>query len=106
MTIATTNAALSLAQALVDKKGNVTLHHKTGLLTKWIPNGRGGEQLDPESKCHVFSVPLAQLNARTGNNAGGVITHLTYPSGNVHTIVRAENGQLVIGDPKLPTWMY
>lgn len=106
MSIATTNAALSLAQGLVDKNGNVPLYHKAGLLTGWIDNGRGGSQLDPESKCHDFVIPLAQLKARTGNNAGGTITHLTYPASSWHTIVRAENGRLVIGDPKLPTWMY
>jgi hypothetical protein len=99
--------ALDLMNQLADANGMVPVYHKTGLCTRWTNDGVR-ETLDPTSICHEYLVPAVSLQARLGTDAGGEFMHLAFPAqcGKWHNIVRAENGRLVMGDPKLPTWMY
>lgn len=99
--------AFDLMNQLIDKDGMVPVYHKAGLCTRWIKED-GRETIDPTSVCYEFLIPANTMQTRLGTDAGGEFMHLTFPapSGKYHNIVRAENGRLVMGDPKLPTWMY
>lgn len=101
------DSVLAVIPQLTDKNGMVPVYHKTGKCIRWNDNGRGGQELDPNSITHDFLVPATQFTKRTGHNAGGTIVHAVIPAiTNSFTIVRLEQGRLVMGDRNLPNWMY
>jgi hypothetical protein len=97
--------AIRLANKLKDADGNVAIYHEAGVCTHWLTRGTQSWP-DPDSRTNDLSIPLGKLTARTGDDAGGAFTYLTYPSNaNFHNIVRAIDGRLVAGSTKRPNWM-
>jgi hypothetical protein len=98
--------ALRLAKKLANADGNVDVYHESGVCTHWLTRGTQSWP-DPDSRTNELRIPLNKLAVRTGEDAGGAYTYLTYPSNaNFHNIVRAVNGRLVAGETKRPSWMY
>jgi hypothetical protein len=97
--------AVRLTHKLKDGEGNVPVYHVAGVCTHWINRGTQSWP-DPESRVHDLSIPLANFAIRTGTDAGGEFTYLTYhSSANVHVIVRERDGKLVAGEANRPNWM-
>lgn len=98
--------ALRLARKLANADGNVDIYHEAGVCTHWLTRGTQSWP-DPDSRTNDLRIPLDKLTVRTGEDAGGAFTYLTYPANaNFHNIVRAKDGRLVAGEPNRPNWMY
>lgn len=97
--------AVRLLNKLKDVEGNVPVYHEAGVCTHWINRGTQSWP-DPESRVNDLSIPLAKFEIRTGHDAGGEFTYLTYPSaGHFYVIVRERDGKLVAGETNRPNWM-
>lgn len=99
-------AALALVPLLTDANGMVSVFHRSGTPTRWIQDG-DVSRIDPESVVHMLSIPAADLQVREGvDNPFSGYRYLTYPSkGSWFNIIRARDGRLEAGDPRLPSWI-
>lgn len=88
------------------KHGTVKLFFKSPLPNGAIVKG-SHTYLDRNDVKHDQVISANSLTVRTGKDAGGEYTYLTWPSAsnNYLHIVRAEDGKLVTNDPDKINWM-